>query len=251
MLFCGFLIPGAAFRPGDIGKIFEPFYTKKLMDRSGTGLGFLLFGVRSRITTAISTFTKMRAKVAYLVLYFPVSLDVPASAKEKIPLSKYTGLGERILVVDDVDGQRELALNMLERLGYGVAIVDGQDAAVSYITNHRVDLVVLDMIMDPLIDCLEAYSRILEINPDQNAIIASGFSENDRVQQVLALVAEAFIRKSYIMEKIGLAVSKKLESLKENNLHCATKYKKGKTTDSYRRSESKKLLNCALRHLLP
>ncbi len=39
------------------------------------------------------------------------------------------------------------------------------------------------MIMDPGIDGLETYRRVLEINPKQKAIIVSGFSETDRVRR--------------------------------------------------------------------
>ena len=49
--------------------------------------------------------------------------------------------------------------------------------------NHSVDLIILDIIMDPGIDGLEIYKRILEFRPDQKAIIASGDSEPDRVRE--------------------------------------------------------------------
>ena len=42
---------------------------------------------------------------------------------------------------------------------------------------------ILDMIMDPGINGLETYKRIFELHPKQKAIIASGFSETDRVKE--------------------------------------------------------------------
>ena len=55
--------------------------------------------------------------------------------------------------------------------------------------NNTADLLVLDMIMDPGIDGLEAYKRILELHPEQKAIIASGYSETPRVKEAIKLGA--------------------------------------------------------------
>ena len=60
-------------------------------------------------------------------------------------------------------------------------------------------------------DGLDTYKKILEIHPGQKAIIASGFSETDRVKETLALGAGAYIRKPFLLEKIGLAVKEELE----------------------------------------
>jgi DNA-binding NarL/FixJ family response regulator len=58
---------------------------------------------------------------------------------------------------------------------------------------------------------LDTYRGVLKINPKQKAIIVSGFSESDRVREAQALGAGAYIKKPYVMEKIGLAVKKELE----------------------------------------
>jgi DNA-binding NarL/FixJ family response regulator len=68
----------------------------------------------------------------------------------------------------------------------------------------------LDMIMEPGIDGLETYKRILDLHPGQKAIITSGFSETDRVKKAQKLGARQYIRKPYILEKIALAVQTEL-----------------------------------------
>ncbi len=78
-----------------------------------------------------------------------------------------------------------------------------------------VDLMVLDMIMDPGIDGLETYRRVLEINPKQKAIIVSGFSETERVKKAQEIGAGAYVRKPYILEMIGLAVKGELLKVNE------------------------------------
>ena len=68
------------------------------------------------------------------------------------------------------------------------------------------------MIMDPGIDGLETYKRILQAHPNQKAIIASGFSATDRVKKVQKIGAGAYIKKPYTLEKIGMAVKTELDS---------------------------------------
>jgi DNA-binding NtrC family response regulator len=65
--------------------------------------------------------------------------------------------------------------------------------------------------MDPGIDGLDTYKRILEFHPGQKAIIASGFSETDRVKEAQRLGAGAYVKKPFLLRKIGLAVRDELE----------------------------------------
>lgn len=67
------------------------------------------------------------------------------------------------------------------------------------------------MIMDPGIDGLETYKQILNVHPKQKAIIASGFSETDRVKEAQRLGAGAYIKKPYSMEKLLRTVRNELE----------------------------------------
>ena len=115
--------------------------------------------------------------------------------------------------MDDIKEQRELAMSMLERLGYQVAVVSSGEEAIEHLRHKKADLVVLDMMMEPGIDGFETYRRIIEINPEQKAVIVSGFSETDRVGKAQEIGAGSFVRKPYILEKIGLAVRKELDRL--------------------------------------
>jgi len=68
------------------------------------------------------------------------------------------------------------------------------------------------MIMEPGMDGLETYRKILERTPDQKAVIVSGYSETDRVKTTLNLGAGTYVKKPYVMEKIGMAIRKQLDS---------------------------------------
>jgi DNA-binding NarL/FixJ family response regulator len=67
-----------------------------------------------------------------------------------------------------------------------------------------------DMIMDPGINGLETYKRILELYPHQKAIIASGYSETELVHEAQKLGAGQYLKKPYSMEHIGTAARMEL-----------------------------------------
>jgi PAS domain S-box-containing protein len=195
----------------DIDKIFEPFYTKKVMGRSGTGLGLAVVWGTVKDHHGYIDVQSEEDKGSVFILYFPVTREEAGKIERPQSPVTYMSKGESILIVDDVKEQRELAISMLETLGYRVEAVAGGEAAVAYIKNKKADLIILDMIMDPGIDGMETYRRVLEINPGQKAVIVSGFSETERVRKAQEMGAGAFVRKPYILEKIGLAVRKELD----------------------------------------
>jgi DNA-binding NtrC family response regulator len=100
---------------------------------------------------------------------------------------------------------------MLKKLNYNVTSVSSGEEAVAHLMEHKVDLMVLDMIMDPGINGLDTYWIVLEIRSKQKAIIVSGFSESDRVHSGMAIGAGAYVNKPYVIEKLGLAVRKELD----------------------------------------
>jgi two-component system, cell cycle sensor histidine kinase and response regulator CckA len=202
---------GSGISANDLGKIFEPFYTKKVMGRSGTGLGLAVVWGTVKDHNAYIDVQSKEGEGSIFTLYFPVTREEQPIAEKAISPLSYMGKGESILVVDDIEEQRELAMSLLGRLGYQVdAVASGEDA-IEYLKNKEANLVVLDMIMDPGIDGMETYRRILEINPGQKAIIVSGFSETDRVKRVQKMGASTFVQKPYILEKIGVAVRKEID----------------------------------------
>ena len=114
-------------------------------------------------------------------------------------------------MVDDIEAQRQIASEMLKKLGYRVTAVSSGEEAVAYLHEHMADLLVLDMIMEPGIDGIETYRKILKIRPGQKSIIASGYSESIRVKEALELGAGTYVKKPYLLEKIGHAIRAELE----------------------------------------
>ncbi len=70
--------------------------------------------------------------------------------------------------------------------------------------------------MDPGMDGLETYKGILKHHPGQKAIIASGYSENSRVEEAIRLGVGKYIRKPYTIEQLGISIKRELMKLKES-----------------------------------
>ena len=200
---------GPGLPPEDLKRIFEPFYSKKVLGRSGTGLGLtLVWNILQDHEGYIDVMSGPEG--TRFELYFPLTgktLGVKTSSA--LPRDIY-GHGEMILIIDDVKSQREISGSMLQALGYRTAAVSGGEEAIDYLKKNRVDLLLLDMVMEPGMDGRETYERITGIHPKQKAIIVSGFAETDPVKETLKLGAGQYLRKPLTLELLGLAVKAEL-----------------------------------------
>ena len=197
---------GIGISKKDLERIFEPFYTKKVMGRSGTGLGMAVIWGTVKDHKGYIDVQSTEGKGSTFTIYFPAKREKITREECMLAVEDYMGRGESILVIDDVRGQRELALNMLTALGYSTHAVSSGEEAVEYLKEHSADLIVLDMIMDPGMDGLDTYKKIIKFHPRQKAIIVSGYSETDRVKKAQRLGAGAYVNKPYTLEKVGIAV---------------------------------------------
>jgi PAS domain S-box-containing protein len=202
---------GIGIPPEDLEKIFEPFYTKKKMGRSGTGLGMALVWGAVKDHNGYIDMHSTPGKGTVFTLYFPVTREALESAATPFSIEQCMGKGQAVLVVDDVKEQRDIASGMLKKMGYQVSVASSGEEAVAYMTSQSADILLLDMIMEPGIDGLETYQQILAVSPGQKAVIASGFSETDRVKAAQRLGAGKYIKKPYTIESLGLAVQQELK----------------------------------------
>jgi signal transduction histidine kinase/CheY-like chemotaxis protein len=202
---------GIGIAAKDIESIFEPFYTKKAMGRSGTGLGMAVVWGTVKDHKGYIDVQSTEGQGTRFFIYLPACRQPSPRKKSRPSIEDYRGRAEFLLIVDDIKEQRDIASGILAKLGYRVESVSSGEEAVDYLKTRTADLLILDMIMDPGIDGLETYRRILEIHPAQKAIIASGYSESERVKETQRLGAGAYVKKPYLMEKMAVAVRKELD----------------------------------------
>ena len=195
----------------NLKKIFDPFYTRKKMDRSGTGLGMTIVWTTVKDHNGFIDVKSREGKGTTFSLYFPVTRKQHKD-EEVFRHDKIKGQGEKILVVDDMPDQQELASKMLTALGYEVTCVSTGRAAIEHITSTRTDLVLLDMVLGSRFDGLETFREIQKQAPDQKVFIVSGLSETSRIKKALTLGVRKHIKKPYTMKTIGLAINREFLS---------------------------------------
>ncbi|MFW5957867.1 MAG: response regulator [Desulfosalsimonas sp.] len=210
---------GAGIAAQDLDRVFEPFYTKKKMGRSGTGLGMsVVWGTVKDHDGYIDVYSRENSGTT-ITLYFPFYQKSTEPEKKSTVTDTHEdikGRGESVLVVDDVREQREIAYTLLASLGYQVDAAPSGEAAIAHVREKNFDLILLDMIMDPGIDGLQTYQKILEINPGQKAILVSGFTESPRIRQIEKLGVTRFLKKPYTVKTLGRAVKSELEGKKDD-----------------------------------
>ena len=208
---------GIGISAEDREKIFEPFYTKKTMGRSGTGLGMSVVWSTVKDHHGYIDVESSEGWGSVFRIFFPVTREEPHSREISYTLDHIKGNGEKLLIVDDDQQQRKIASAYLQKLNYDTANVNGGEGAIEYLKKSKVDMVILDMIMDPGLDGLETYRELSAIQPGLKAVIASGFSETDRVKEAQRLGAGEYIKKPYTLRKIGVAIKK---TFLQNSAEC-------------------------------
>jgi signal transduction histidine kinase/ActR/RegA family two-component response regulator len=207
---------GIGMSETDMKHLFEPFYTKKKMGKSGTGLGMaVVWGTvqdhNGYITVQSSEGEK---KGTTFTLYFPATHLSLVKGQSHLTMNELMGNKETILVVDDVEEQREAASMILNKLKYSVHMVNSGEEAVEYLRKNTTDLLVLDMIMEPGISGLETYKQVLQMYPRQKTIIVSGYTETQDIKEAQKLGAGTYVKKPYDLEKLGIAVKDELAKIR-------------------------------------
>jgi PAS domain S-box-containing protein len=196
---------GVGIPKESLERIFEPFYSRKVVGRSGTGLGLALAWSTVQDHRGAITVESGNGGTVF-ELFFPATREGVDVTENVVEISRFRGRGETVLVVDDDEQQRVLAQQILGYLGYRAETVASGEEAVEVLGTMKYDLVILDMVMDPGINGCETFRRIIGFHPGQKAIITSGFSESTEVQKALALGVRRFVKKPYTMALIATVI---------------------------------------------
>ena len=201
---------GVGIPPEDLHRVFEPFFTKKKMGRSGTGLGMAVVWGTVQDHHGYIDVRSAEGRGTEVTAFLPATRQEPLTPAPSNSLDSFKGTGETVLVVDDMKEQREIAAKIIKQLGYVAKSVESGEQAVELLKRERADLMILDMIMDPGIDGLETYHRVKQVHPHQKAIITSGYAETERVQIAQRLGAGSYLKKPYTVHNLAVAIKSEL-----------------------------------------
>ncbi|TKB06052.1 response regulator [Desulforhopalus sp. IMCC35007] len=178
---------GTGIKKEHLKHIFEPFFTNKNIGKThGTGLGLTVIQHTMRDHYGYIDIRKGPTGTIF-ELYFPIIAQQERHIQEPKILNTMFGKGESILIVDDEKEQLDIISSVLNRLGYKTASVTSGEKAIEHIKENHVDLVLLDMVLKPGINGYQTLKNILEINPQQKAVITSGqlnHPDRDKTRQM-------------------------------------------------------------------
>ncbi|MFH0910085.1 MAG: response regulator [Planctomycetota bacterium] len=186
--------------------IFEPsFTTKKLGEGIGMGLA-AVYGTVKNHRGAVSVYSEPGRGTTFTV-FLPLveAKERPAGTDSKvIPARK----AARILVADDEETVRNVAVEMLQKLGYEVAACpDGAKALERYRAAwQEIDLVILDMVM-PNLSGRDTFRAMRKINPRVKVLLSSGYSVNGEAQEILNQGALGFLQKPFTTIELSQKVA--------------------------------------------
>jgi two-component system, cell cycle sensor histidine kinase and response regulator CckA len=193
-------------------RMFEPFFTTKATGK-GTGMGLAaVYGTMKSHKGVIGVYSEL-GHGTEMKLYFPQA-DENASAGDGTPSPTLpTDLQKTVLLVEDEALLRDMMSGMLQRLGCKIILAKNGKEAVDIFRRsfEEIDLVILDLVM-PELGGRDAYVQLSKIQPTVRVIIASGYSLDSDVQNLLDQGVKGFIQKPFRLEEIAKAIVEATEN---------------------------------------
>jgi len=200
---------GHGIKPEIIGRIFEPYFTTKEIDK-GTGMGLsVVHGIVKSYDGTITVNSEPGKGTVFQVL-LPV-FEAEAEQKAKEPAALPTG-NEKILIIDDEESIVKMVQRMLEHFGYQVETKTNPVEALELFRSRpdRFDLVITDMTM-PKMTGQRLIKEILDIRSDMPIILCTGYHEKISEEKVRELSIKAFVSKPFVTRDFALTVRKVLD----------------------------------------
>ncbi len=191
-----------------LGKIFDPFFTTKTKG-AGTGLGLsMVFNIVKSHQGFIDVYSEVGIGSVFNV-YFPVMRKRDSgrySLEDKKDIYYGSGL---VLVVEDEKLIRKMTRSMLNECGYEVIVAeDGSTGIDIFSKRHgQIRAVILDMVM-PKLSGKDVFYEMKQIDPDARIILTSGYSSDERVNELKDAGIVGFIQKPYTLKDLSEIVAR-------------------------------------------
>ena len=192
-------------------RIFEPFFTTKEPGR-GTGLGLsVVHGIMQAHDGAVRVTSHPRHKTIFQLFF-------PAIEAEAIPANEDTrqlraGSGQRILYLDDESLLSNLAVRMLQRIGYRAeAFTDPTSTLQTFAADtSRFDLIITDLHM-PVMSGIEFAQGIRKLGSEIPIVLCSGYLTEDIIEKARIAGITHLLHKPSTMQDFSESLSGLLDS---------------------------------------
>lgn len=195
---------GTGIEPEKLSRIFEPFYTTK--STKGTGLGLsMAYSTVKELGGAIEVQSQVGHGTVFHI-YLPTTTQDKAAPSKIAPEYSLKG---RVLVIDDEELIRMVSEGMLISMGCDVDLACNGVEGIEILRKdpQYYDLIIMDMIM-PYMGGKETFSHLREINPKLPIVIASGFAEDNDLDELKAIGAQVFLDKPFRRNELFAVISK-------------------------------------------
>ena len=191
-------------------RVFEPFFSTK-GPRRGTGLGLAVsYGIIRQHRGMVHCYSEVGIGTSFKV-YLPATERLAGAIGSKLQPVPAPGK-ERILVAEDDELVRAVAVRILERAGYSVEAVEDGAAACRAVVNADFDLILLDVVM-PGMSCREVVERILGFSPRTRILLSSGYTAGANVATLTRRTGFELLRKPYDPDQMLRFVRGALDSV--------------------------------------
>jgi PAS domain S-box-containing protein len=191
--------------------IFEPFFTTKERGK-GTGLGLsMVYGMVNQSGGVIGVESEVGQGTTFKI-YFPRVVG-RAEGMEAGPVKQEIPQGsETILVVEDDEGVRDLAIQILKKQGYRVFEAScGEEALDLYgVIQEPIHLVLTDVVM-PQMSGRELADHLVSVHPEMKLLYMSGYTDDAIVQHGILEEGVNYIQKPFTMEGLAKKVREVLD----------------------------------------
>jgi PAS domain S-box-containing protein len=193
-----------------IARAFEPFFTTKPVGK-GSGLGLaMVYGFAKQSAGHVTLRSQVDAGTT-ISLYLPVASDNTSQIQSKTADNKPVGKSEKILIIEDDDDVRDIAIASLQELGYRTIAVSSKAGAISSLREHPdTELVFSDVMLGGNETGPQAWKALAEIKPNLHLLYASGYAKSALPLQLGLDDRVEFLKKPYTREELAGAVQRAL-----------------------------------------
>jgi two-component system, cell cycle sensor histidine kinase and response regulator CckA len=205
---------GAGIDAGSITKIFDPYFTTK---PSASGLGLSISYSVVKKHGGFLHLEKTSPDGSAFSFYLPATDEEPQTSQPGLANRIFNFNQQRVLVMDDEAAIRDLTSELLATLGYEVTTVpDGVEALRTYEdamrSGENFQAVILDATIRGGMGGVATIERLRDFDPNVNAIICSGYSDEAALSEFLTYGFRAALPKPFTRHELANVLQRTFEA---------------------------------------